>query len=284
MNNETFSKIKIPFIGGTILLTLFCLAALLFVGVAALVLGSENEIILLVISQIGMWLIPALLFAFFFYENSWTDLNVKKFGKCADYGWFILLYLVALPLIGYLAEMSKCIPVPEFLIELSHKMETQTKELISRLISGGKIKDLLSALLVMAVLPAVCEEVFFRGVVLNNLLKRTVGIHLAVWISAILFSTVHFEVFGFLSRMLLGATLGYAFVYSKSLWLPIILHFLNNAALVFAYFFAQKEIISENVLDDSAVPHWAAALSIIAGVFVLRLIFNRYSIVRSNCE
>jgi membrane protease YdiL (CAAX protease family) len=267
MNNEPLNKIKINFIGGTILLTVFWLLGFLVFGIVAMVLGAENEVALLTASQIAVWLLPALLFATCFYHNFWADLNVKKFGKRTDYGWFILLYLITLPLVGYFAQISELFPFPESWIEFSRNVETQTKELILQFVSGKTTKGLISALLVMAVLPAICEEVLFRGVILNNLVKRNVGVHVAVWISAILFSAVHLEVLGFVSRTLMGATFGYAFVYSKSLWLPIILHFINNAILVFAYFFSTETMLSD---DTFIVPHWAAVLSVmtIAIVFL----------------
>ncbi|MCL2027626.1 MAG: CPBP family intramembrane metalloprotease [Bacteroidales bacterium] len=229
---------KINWIGGTILLTLFCLISLLCIGTMTTMLGNENEIMLLTVTQIGMWLIPALIFVWLFYDNFYDDLKLKNFGKRKDYMLFFLLYLVAIPFVYLFKEISEFIPFSESWIEYSRNTETKTKELVLRLLSEGKLKNLMAALLVMAVLPAICEEVFFRGVVLNNFIKSNVNIHLSVWISAILFSAVHLEVFGFLSRAILGAVFGYAFVRSKSLWIPIILHFLNNAVLVFGYYWS----------------------------------------------
>jgi membrane protease YdiL (CAAX protease family) len=283
MNGEASNNIKIPFIGGTILLTLLWFVAFVFFGILTAALGDEHVFFQLTIVQIGMWLIPALLYVFCAYNNPLNDLKIKNFGKRADYGWFILVYLITLPLVGYFAEMSEYLPFPESWIESSRSAEAKTKELILQFVSDGTFKKLISALLVMAILPAICEEVFFRGVVLNNLVKRNVGIHLAVWISAILFSAVHFDALGFLSRTLLGAAFGYAFVYSKSLWLPIILHFLNNGFLVVTAFFYHNEFISEDFSDTSIVPHWAAALCLITLAILSRFIFCRNK-VRSNSE
>jgi len=272
---------KIPFVGGTILLMLCVFSGLLFVGIPALIVGDENFVGLLIATQIGMWLLPALAYAFCCYEKPWDSMQVKVFGKRADYGLFVLLYLITLPLIGYLAEISEYIPFFESLKEASRATEARTKEFALQLVSGKTFKDLMLALLVMAVLPAICEEVFFRGVVLNNLVKRNFGIHLSVWLSAILFSAIHIEFLGFLSRVLVGAVLGYAFVYSKSLWLPIVLHFLNNAILVVAYFILQEKILDD---DEFSIPHWIAAICVIASVFLFRFLFNRYNASHSNSE
>jgi len=271
---------KIPFIGGTILLALCMFLGFLLTGVTVLIIGSEKTVGFLIAAQVCMWLLPALAYAFCCYEKPWNSLQVKNLGKRADYGLFVLLYLIVLPLIAYFAEISEFIPFFESLKEASRAMEAKTKELVLQLVSGKTFKDLMLTLLVMAVLPAICEEVFFRGVVLNNLVKRNFGIHLSVWLSAVLFSAIHMEFLGFLSRVLIGAVLGYAFVYSKSLWLPIILHFLNNAILVVAYFILQEKIL----YDEISVPHWIAAICVIASVFLFRFLFIRYREPRSNSE
>ena len=275
---------KIPFIGGTILLILFWMVGtMLFVMVGS---ALENPNARSAVIQIGMWLLPALLYAHFFYDDFWGDLKLKKFGKPANRGWLILLFLISMPMVGYLVAFNERIVFPEFLATLEQwlrEKEHSAKEATMARLSDMSSIDLISAMLTMAVLPAICEEVFFRGVVLNNLIKRTSKIHLSVWLSAIIFSAVHLQFFGFFPRILMGAILGYALVLSKSLWVPIILHFLNNGALILAYFFYQKEFIPENPLEtNTAIPIWLAALSLIVGVTLLRFLFNRYNEVRSN--
>jgi membrane protease YdiL (CAAX protease family) len=90
-------------------------------------------------------------------------------------------------------------------------------------------------LLVMALLPAVCEEMMFRGW-LQRALGQSVDYHTAIWVSAIVFSAIHFQFYGFIPRMLIGAALGYLYYYTGSLWAPIIAHFTNNAAAVVTAF------------------------------------------------
>ncbi|MDR0438293.1 MAG: CPBP family intramembrane metalloprotease [Bacteroidales bacterium] len=276
---------RIPFIAGTVLLTLFWFVSAAFFGF----IGSfANEYVASIIIQIGIWLIPGLVYAYFFYDNSLNDLNVKNFGKRSDYGLFILLYIVSFPFLAYLIKINEAMIFPESMATLEQmfrEMEDKAKEITLRMLSGTSLMDLMSALFAMAVLPAICEEVFFRGVVLNNLMKRTSRLHLSVWLSAILFSFVHFQFFGFLPRVVLGAFLGYAFVLSKSLWLPIVLHFLNNAMAIIAYYFYQKQWISEDpqAWETETITLWMAVLSLTASVCSLWFIFRRNK-VRSNSE
>ena len=266
---------KISFLRGTILFALIWLMSFLFFGIMGAMFSGVNQFIGLSIIQIGVWLVPALLYAYLYYDNFWDDLNIKKTGTIHDHGLFILLYLVSIPLVGFLIEISEILPFPESWIEASKRTELQTKELLFYFLSGGTLIHLLSALFVMAVLPAICEEVFFRGVVLTNIVKRTGKIHLAVWLSAILFSAVHVEILGFFPRILLGAVLGYSFVFTKSLWVPIILHFLNNGIIVFAYFSYQKNWITSDPSEMSSVPFWLVVISLIAGFALFRFLLKK---------
>jgi membrane protease YdiL (CAAX protease family) len=125
--------------------------------------------------------------------------------------------------------------------------------------------------MVIAFLPAIMEEVFFRGLVLKTL-QTVSGGHAAVWISALLFSALHFQAFGFVGRTLLGAIFGYMTLLSGgSLWPAICAHFVNNAAFVVtAYFWGLSEA-------NSGV-HWvAAAISAIAVVGLLLFWKTRFN-------
>jgi len=88
----------------------------------------------------------------------------------------------------------------------------------------------------IAILPAIGEELLFRGVLQRIFANWTKNIHLGVWIAAILFSAMHMQFYGFLPRMMLGVLFGYLFVWSGSLLLPILCHFINNgSAVIYAY-------------------------------------------------
>ena len=78
----------------------------------------------------------------------------------------------------------------------------------------------------MCVCPALFEEFLFRGLILNGL--KDSGKHKAVFISALIFMLMHGGPDQTIHQFILGIVLGYALVYSGSLWIPIIVHFLNN--------------------------------------------------------
>ena len=150
----------------------------------------------------------------------------------------ILFAVAALPMISLLAEWNKGMELPQFLAsmeEMMREMEESSKVLTERFLNTTSEWMLFVNLLVMALLPAVCEEMMFRGW-LQRALGRSVDYHTAIWVSAIVFSAIHFQFYGFIPRMLIGAALGYLYYYTGSLWAPIVAHFTNNAAAVVTAF------------------------------------------------
>lgn len=160
----------------------------------------------------------------------------------------VVVMLVALPAINLLAHINQQMTLPEFLQPLEAWMKTQeenaaliTEQFLNVRTFGGLIINLL----LMALLPAVAEELTFRGVV-QKLFQGTQALenqsskvpHLAIWCSAILFSAIHLQFYGFVPRMLMGALFGYALAWTGSLWIPILMHFTNNAMAVLLYFIA----------------------------------------------
>ncbi len=94
------------------------------------------------------------------------------------------------------------------------------------------LRDGWIAVLLICVQPAVIEELFFRYMLYGHL-RPHVGVHAAVWLSAVIFGMAHLgAIVGWPVLILLGAGLGYARVYSGGLALPILLHFLHNLAVL----------------------------------------------------
>ena len=263
---------RLSFFGGTILFILFWLFGMLLFGLIGELLKGFSYLQLMVV-QVGIWLFPALLYARLFFDDFWNELRLKNVGKPIDHGRFILFYFVSIPLVGYLVGINENIVFQESLATLEQwfrEKEHQSRDTVLNVLSEMSSTDLLWVLLALAVFPAICEEVFFRGVVLTNLLKRTSNIHLSVWLSAILFSAVHLQFFGFFPRIIMGVVFGYAFVLSKSLWLPIILHFLNNAILVVAYYFSKNDAIVTNPTEIATIPIWLAVVSLVFSSALLK--------------
>jgi uncharacterized protein len=128
---------------------------------------------------------------------------------------------------------------------------TQLTEFLTKFDSPG---ELFLALFVIAVLPAIGEEIVFRGLIQNELYRGTKNIHVAIWVSAILFSAIHLQFFGFLPRLLLGALFGYLYYWSGNLVLAITAHFVNNGASVVAMYFYQRGAFEFDLETPQSAP------------------------------
>ena len=214
----------------------------------------------------AMFLLPPLCMAYLWSEQPLRWLRVYSSplleGKGIRIGFgVVVLMLVALPAINLLGDINKQMTLPAFLESLEQWMKTSeesAKVLTEQFMHATTFGGLIINLLLMAVLPALGEELTFRGVLqqlfegksledasLQNDSKAAYSLkaripHLAIWCSAILFSAIHLQFYGFVPRMLMGALFGYAFVWTGSLWIPILMHFTNNAAAVILYFISLR--------------------------------------------
>src|SRR5690606_2134932 len=115
--------------------------------------------------------------------------------------------------------------------------------------------EFLAGILVIGVMAGIGEEYLFRGIIQPKLHAYTGNAHAGIWITAIIFSTIHFQFYGFLPRMMLGALFGYLYLYSGSLVYPILAHILNNTFTVVAVYLNKLGIIEFNI-DEGGEMEW----------------------------
>lgn len=208
------------------------------------------------LQTITLFLLPSLILAYLCAQApfSWLQMDKKVDWKVCL--WAIGIMLVALPAINLLAQWNQQMVLPSCLSGLEEWMKNKEAEaewLTKQFMSATTVSGLLVNLFLMAVLPAVSEEITFRGVLQRLLMCRHfpnnthpfregigVGYHLAIWLTAIIFSAVHMQFYGFVPRMLMGALFGYMLVWTGSLWVPMLMHFVNNGMAVLLYFLANK--------------------------------------------
>ncbi|HEY0656172.1 MAG TPA: CPBP family intramembrane glutamic endopeptidase [Chryseosolibacter sp.] len=133
--------------------------------------------------------------------------------------------------------------------------------------------EVLIAIFVIAILPGIGEELVFRGLIQNELFKATKNIHVSIWFAAFLFSAIHFQFFGFVPRLLLGALFGYIYYWSGNLSLAILAHFVNNGVSVLAIYFHQKGTFDFDMETPQAAP---ANAVIFASVVTAGLLYYFY--------
>ena len=185
-------------------------------------------------AAVGLFITPTLLYAYLTGFNfKFISITIKEVLLT------ILVMIFITPFVGLLLEWNMQISFPEWL-SLFDKNST---EIVTAFLSMQTIWDLFYTLLVIAVVPAIGEELVFRGYLQQTIQKYLQYSHFAILITALFFSVIHLEIQAIIPRFILGVLLGYLYYWSGSLWLPILGHFVNNAqAIIFSYpFFGLEE-------------------------------------------
>jgi membrane protease YdiL (CAAX protease family) len=199
-----------------------------------------------VVSTIGTFIIPAFVIAFLFDPRPMNYLSLSKKTGLVSTLLVIVALIASLPLINYLGELNSRMSLPAFLSDVEKWMkdsEDKAAALTKGFLDMHSTSDVLFTVFMIALLPAIGEELLFRGVIQRLLGDWSKNSHVAVWTTAVLFSAMHMQFYGFIPRMMLGALLGYLLVWSGSLWLSIIAHFVNNASAVILTYLFKEEMV-----------------------------------------
>jgi uncharacterized protein len=183
--------------------------------------------------------------------------------------WGVVFAWCAQPLIDLTYRLNTA--AMEFLpmswVTQADLLEKMAQDVTVSLLSFDAAWQFPATLVAVAILPAICEELTFRGVLQPLFARWTGSVHLGIWITALLFSAIHLQFHGFLPRMILGAGLGYLVHYSGSLWPAIVAHFLNNAMAVclaawFGAEWVQEEMVAMGAWELSDYLNAAVALPV----------------------
>ena len=260
-------------------LTIFSSLAFLAGKMSGLEVGTrEYFYIVQTVSAFGTFLAPALLFAYCASKDWFSYNKADQMVSPPLVGYVVVLSLFILPVIAFLGYVNEQVIVPDFMHNIEawmQKMEEESKVIMQTLTANSNLLILLVNIGVMALLPALFEEFLFRGTIQQLFTKWFANKHVAIIVTAFIFSAIHLQFYGFLPRFLLGIYLGYLFVWSRSLWLPIIAHFMHNAnSLIFDYS-AQQRGIDLEALDPSQLPGFYPAVLLCTFCVVLGIYFLR---------
>ena len=233
------------------------------------------------IQSMSLFLFPALLCAWLWDDDHrpfrWLRLDVKSAWHVV--GLAALVMVCAIPGINLLADLNNRIVLPECLSSLEQffrQMEEEAALLTERFMQADNVWVMMINMGLMAVLPALAEEMSFRGVLQQLLGGRT---HVAIWLTAVIFSAIHMQFYGFIPRMLMGALFGYVFVWTGSLWVPIVMHFVNNGMAVLVYYILSNKGVSmdTNYADTlgAGTTWWLGIISLLTVGILLRVLYLR---------
>ena len=230
---------------------------------------------LLGIRHFATFMVAGFVVVWMFYRGitlprpSWPDyLRAREWPGWKNALLSMLLLLVSVPLVLFLFQINKMLPLPESI----RLLEEQANEAIKALLQMENIGELLGNLFLIALLPAVGEELVFRGVVQQQLMRRIANPWWALIVSAAIFSFFHFQFEGFLPRLLLGFLLGWLYWETRNFWVPVIAHFFNNGIQVVAQYASGDDHSVVDLEHDVQVPWFVALLSAGLVVAVMRII------------
>ncbi len=227
-----------------------------------------------VVHSVGFSVAPLLLLAFTLPARpfgQWLRANGRlTLGGLAAGA---ALTLVSVPLISAAIEWNAGLHLPDSLAGLDAWMRTQeeaARRLTAQITHMTSRADLAACLLALAVIPAIGEELVFRGIVQPTLTRAVGGrTHAGIWLTAILFSAIHVQFLGFVPRMLLGAGFGYLYHWSGRLAVPIAAHFVNNALQVLLLYAVQRGALPGFDPDATTALPWPWVATSVAGTGAL---------------
>jgi membrane protease YdiL (CAAX protease family) len=218
--------------------------------------------------------LPVLIVGYFTSGKLGVQLGFNAITNQKQVLIVVLLALTGLLLSGALGDLTDKLTLSSSIRDWATNLEAQYKKALMAMTQMRSIWDLLFAILAVAVVPAIVEELYFRASLQKIMMDWSGKPLVAIVITAILFSAFHFSYFGFLSRVSLGIVLGLIYYYTKTIWLPILMHFINNAIGVSALYAVRnnpKKI--DQVLDTNLAYYW-----VILGILLLVVLFKQLKI------
>lgn len=228
-------------------------------------------------SLVGLIIIPILYLKF----NERKSI-VPFFQRESDF----TKVLTIIPLLGIsfliaispIAEWNMTFQFPEVMKEFgswAREQEDKLMEMTKLLTGFDSLGEFIFGLVVIAVIPGIGEELVFRGLIQRELWRGTKNVHIAIWVSAFLFSAIHVQFFGFVPRLLLGALFGYLYYWSGNLLIPMIAHFFHNGFTLTMIYLYNQGSIGVNIDSEESAPTFLVAFCGVA-TFALLYFFRKH--------
>ncbi len=225
--------------------------------------------------SVFLFIIPAMLAAWLFSENSFTYLKADRKASGITLLMVLLSLFVAVPMLNAVTDLNSQFNLPWWLDGLEKKMmamEDNAGRLTKLFLVSDSTIDLAVNFVMIAILPAIGEEFLFRGVLQRVFIDWTKNSHVGIILAAFIFSFIHFQFYGFFPRFLLGLYFGYLMVWSGSIWVPVAGHLINNGMAVIYYHFATKPM-GETTLDSIGTNHTGNSV-ILLSVFITSILLG----------
>ncbi len=225
------------------------------------------------ISSLGGFVLTAMMFAVLESGEFKNHLRISTFPSAKFVLLAVLSIVVAQFFIEFLVQINQQIPLPSAL-QFLHDYQKKMEEVANAMMNFKDIGHLIAVSIVVALIPAIGEEFFFRGLLLGDLLKGKVHPAIAIVSTGVIFAMSHVQYENLLAMIVLGSFLGYLYYVSGSLWLPIAAHFTNNFLAVLMKYFYNIGMISEDMANAKTSLYLTVISLAIFAVFIF--LFNKW--------
>lgn len=237
-----------------------------------------------VIQNVFFFISPAIIIALFITKLPADFLQLRKAPSLKGIILTIAIILLSIPAMNFIIYCNESILFPDALRGLENSLkalESSTREQIKILLGEPNVASLIMSILIIGILTGVGEELFFRGALQNIIRTRPMNPHYAIWITAVVFSILHFQFYGFIPRVLIGAFFGYLTFWSGSIWLPIFAHALNNSLVVITTWISSRNVfnfdINKIATDFSVESYLLIIISAITTSLMIIQLYRHYS-------
>ena len=219
---------------------------------------------------VGIFITPILIYAYL------TNFDFKFISVTIQDAILVCaIMLLITPFIALLVEWNMLLPFPEWLMQFHFNSEP----IITAFLNMHTIWDLLYTIFVIAIIPAIGEELFFRGYLQQTIGNWLSNHHKAIVLTGFLFSAIHLDIQAIIPRFVLGVFLGYLYYWGRSLWLPILAHFTNNAlAVIFSFPLFKVENGAYSVFSKTNIDPMLALFSFCSSALLIYILYKNLSV------
>lgn len=261
---------------GTRLLLLFGLMGMgLIAGsVLSILIVKHGLLSLLVVQDVFAFIVPGLAAMAILYRQPLDVMGLKRAPGWLSLFIILLFYVISLPAMNWIVSVNESMTLPSWMSSIEAWMrstEDAAAQATKKILDINSVGQLIATTLVVGFMAGLSEEILFRGAMQRTMQDSRMGTHAVLWIVAFIFSAFHMQFYGFVPRMLLGLWLGYLLLWTRSLWVPIIAHTLNNSTVVIFSYLSSTGIVNEGYGENIGIPAdgnlpWLAIVSLIASI------------------
>ena len=225
-------------------------------------------------TQIFYMLIPSLLFGFMFYPSI-VDFFKMRFsrGQITITLCGVAVFVAMIPFVDCVTRWNNAMHLPKSMATLEatiRNMGLESERMMEMFLTeNGSVWMFFANIVVMALIPAVSEEFIFRGAIQQTCAKWFDNHHIAIIVTAAVFSLIHFDLFNFIPRFIMGIVLGYLFYFSGSIWTSVCVHFFNNGVIVVLYYFLGYNSTETINFDSTVLNVVSVVLSLVSSAVLM---------------